>query len=103
MSEREHKDNPVIKQIIAADNWWAIFSQTNEVLVAKLACWALTTYKPDNSLGDNTEVEYVEGLDAVNDYVDFVHDADNFLGYVYAQTEQEAKIKGMKLTDENRK
>ncbi|MBC7130827.1 hypothetical protein H5T51_06380 [Candidatus Bathyarchaeota archaeon] len=81
-----------IKQIIPAENWWAVFKSDDtyegEPIVERLVCWALVEEECS---------QYVIGMIEVEGGADTADKTSGFVMHIYATNEEEAYIKAFDL------
>lgn len=78
----------IVKQIMPADGWWAVFICNGLPVMEKVACWVTTS----DSMGDN----YIVGVVYRNSvFLSPVDEIPNFKFYIYADDENKAYDKAV--------
>ena len=68
----------IIKTIIPADSWSAVYAENGEISISPLICFALV-YTVDETGGRD---DYVVGLDSDGRSIDSTTEISNFIGYL---------------------
>lgn len=87
-----HKHESTIKQIIPAENWWAVFKSDGTYkgrpIVERLVCWALV----EEEYG-----QYVIGMVEAEGGAETADEVSGFVMHIYATNEEEAYAKAFDL------